>query len=152
ESLVFSPVHARFIPSHPGTPAAVYGDGGVRLELRARRQRLQGRQLAVLIRAKLNVVVALVVGIPGDVGGSIRARGDGRLPIVGRRLADADLLRPLPGCERTQENVALAAAVTLPDHENLPIRRGRSTQERIRSFRRQPLGHVPRRALLLPSP
>src|SRR5439155_7301838 len=146
------PVRAGFVPGYPRAAPPIHGDGGMRLEFGTRRQRMQLPELAILIGAEVDVIVSLVVGVPGDVGCAVRSGGHGRLPIVGRRLADAELVGPLPRGQRAHEDVALAAAVTLPDQEDLAVRRGGGAQERVRSFSRQPLGSLPRRALLLASP
>ena len=152
KALILAPVHPGFIPSHPGPPPAVHGDGGVRLKFRARRQRLQRRQRSVLIGAELDVVIPLVVRVPGDVCRSIRSRGHRRLPVIGARFADPDFAGPLSIRERAQVNVALPAAVALPDQKNLAVRRRRRSQERIRSICRQALCPLPACALLLATP
>src|SRR5256885_16579636 len=123
--LVLCPVHAGFIPPYPRTPAAIYGDRGMRLEFWARRQRLQWGELAALIGPELYVLIPLVVGAPWDVGGAVWSCGHRRFPIVGRRFAHAHFSGPGPLREGAQENVALSVAKTLPSEENLTVGRRR---------------------------
>src|SRR5438477_3075532 len=91
KSLILAPIHAGFIPRYPGPSASVDCNGGVRLEFGAGRQRMQGRKFSVLVGTEVDVVITLIIGVPGDVSGAIGPRGHGRLPVISGRFADPDL-------------------------------------------------------------
>src|SRR5260370_33048244 len=137
KSLVFGPVHARFVPPDPRHPAAIHRDRSVGLKFRTRGQRLHRRELPVLIRAELDIVIPLIVSVPGDVSSSIRSRRHGRLPIIGGGFADPDFAGPLSIRERAQKNITLSIPATLPHPEYLAVPRRLRPQESIRSDRRQ---------------
>src|SRR5260370_12757845 len=119
KSLVFGPVHARFVPPDPGHPTAIHRDRSVGLKFRTRGQRLHRRELPVLIRAELDIVIPLIVSVPGDVSSSIRSRRHGRLPIIGGRFADPVFAAPLSIPERAKNNITPSTPKLFPPPHSL---------------------------------
>src|SRR5579864_1738579 len=122
--LVLAPIDARFIPSDPQTILAVDRNRCLRLKIRGAGHVLHRRKVSIAPGAKLHIVVAVRVGVPGRIHSSIGAHRHRRFPFVSRRVAEAHFLGPgAIAAADLEVDITLAVAIALPDYGDLPGRR-----------------------------
>src|SRR5262249_6469663 len=118
----------------PDPAVAVAGQVGPGLEP----GRVGDGQLAVALAdvAEPDVVVALVVGVPGDMDAPLAVGGDGRAPVVGRaRRDDPRLAAVAPSALGCDEDLVVVVAPALPGEPDGPLRIGRGHDVEVRALR-----------------
>src|SRR5215469_8505031 len=103
------------------------------MELRTGSDMLDRAQRTGMKGAEAHIIIAFVVSVPGDEYGTIACGGDGRLPVVRPRVADADFGLPREVAQRAQKDIALAVAKTLVGDMNAAIGRGCGADKIARS-------------------
>src|SRR5439155_14338099 len=87
----------------------------VRVEPRRLSHLANLRQLPAVMRAIVDVVISLVVSVPGEMRAAARIGGDRRFPGIEGIFAHGDLRLPRP-FERPRQDAGAAVAVALPHY------------------------------------
>src|SRR4051812_25546160 len=113
---------------------------------------LDGAERAIAEGAEADVVIALVIGVPGYEDGTVSCRRDGRFPIVGGRVADAEFGLPGRRSPRAKKDVALSLAKALVDDINAAVGSRCGPDEVARSGGGELLGRLPSAGFAKPRP
>ena len=110
---------------HPQAALGIVGDGAARLEVLAGGDghgRIHANRAIHRQAAEVHVVVALVVGVPGDRHFAVGRGGNGRVPIAGFGEKDtiASLVNSSPSCAAARIS-RLLIAEPLPGHPDAPL-------------------------------
>ena len=122
EARVLAPLEAALVPGRPQPVLAVAGDRRVGLELRRLGYRGHVAPGTAGKAAQQYVVVALVVGVPGDVDRAVTAGRDSRRPVVGGRGRDGLRGRPARAVVAPGEDVGAAVTEALPHEPQVAVR------------------------------
>ena len=124
EAVVLAPQGSAFAPGGPQPVVGVAGQGDVRFELGGVGQRNDVLPACAVMAAQQDVVIALVVGVPGGIDVAAGVGGDRGLPVVGLRRGDFFRGRPPFAVVEAREDVGLTVAEALPDDPDAALRVG----------------------------
>ena len=120
---ILAPIRPAHLVGDPHAVLGIDGQAGPGLECLERADGNDRFPLAVVEAPQEDVVIAVLVAVPGHVNIALAVGGDRRGPMVGRLIGHGD--RRVPGGAAGEEDLKMLPAATLPRPPDVSLRVGR---------------------------